>query len=69
MCHTLTKTANFKATPMKKTYIWQFIICLLVIRARFLFFSRQIKISNLLHVRLILIIRKLFTILWSTLHV
>ena len=34
----LTKTATFKATPMKK-HIWQFLICLLEIQARFLFFS------------------------------
>ena len=34
----LTKTADFKATPMKK-HIWQFITCLLEIQARFLFFS------------------------------
>ena len=33
----LTKAANFKATPMKK-HIWQFITCLLVMQARFLFF-------------------------------
>ena len=34
----LTKTANFKATPITK-HIWQFITCLLEIQARFLFFS------------------------------
>ena len=32
----LTKTANFKATPMKK-HFWEFITCLLVMQARFLF--------------------------------
>ena len=58
----LTKTANFKAAPMKK-HFWQFITCLLVMQARSLFFSWQIKISNLLHVGLILIISKVFTIL------
>ena len=34
----LTKTANFKATRMKK-HIWQFLTYLLEIQARFLFFS------------------------------
>ena len=58
----LTKTANFIATPMKK-HIQQFITCLLEMQARFLFFSRQIKMSNLLHVGLILIISKVLTIL------
>ena len=33
----LTKTANFKATPMKK-HIYQFVTLLLEIQARFLFF-------------------------------
>ena len=55
----LTKTANFIATPMKK-HIYQFITGLLEIQARFMF---QIKMSNLLHVGLILINSKVFTIL------
>ena len=59
---THTKTASFKATLMKK-HIQQFITCLLEILARFLFFSWQIKMSNLLHVGLILIISKVFNIL------
>ena len=59
---THTKTANFNATLMKK-HIQQFITCLLEILARFLCFSWQIKMSNLLHVGLILIISKVFSIL------
>ena len=39
----------------------------MAMQAKFLFFSWQIKISNILHVGLILIIGKVFTILWSTL--
>ena len=57
----LTKTANFIATPMKKR-IQQCITGLLEIQTRFLFFlSWQIKMSNLLHAGLILIIGKVFT--------
>ena len=62
----VTKTANFieKILSMKK-YIQQLISItgLLEIQARFLFFSLQIKMSNLLHVGIILIISKVFTIL------
>ena len=46
-----------------KKHIYQFITGLLEMQARFLFFSWQIKMSNLLHVGLILIISKVFTIL------
>ena len=62
----VTKTANFikKILSMKK-YIQQLISItgLLEIQARFLFFSLQIKMSNLLRVGIILIISKVFTIL------
>ena len=57
----LTKTANFIATPMKIN-IQLFITCLLEIQVRFDFFLTK-KMSNLLHVGLILIITKVFTIL------
>ena len=46
-----------------KKHIYQFITGLLEMQARFLFFSWQIKMSNLLHVGLILIISKVFNIL------
>ena len=46
-----------------KKHIYQFITGLLEMQARFLFFSWQIKMSNLLHVGLILIISKVLTIL------
>ena len=46
-----------------KKHIYQFITGLLEMQARFLFFSWQIKMSNLLNVGLILIISKVFAIL------
>ena len=58
----LTKTDNFKSKPMRK-HIEQFIICLLEIQASCLIFSWQTKMSSLLHVGLISIISKVFTIL------
>ena len=48
----LTKRANFIAAPRKK-HIQQIITGLLEMQARFLFFSCQIKMSNLLYVGLI----------------
>ena len=58
----LTKTANFKATPMKKHLAVYYLLIGDTSQVS-VFFSWQIKISNLLHVGLILIISKVFTIL------
>ena len=59
----LTKTAYFIAPPIKR-HIQQFITCLLVILAMFpFFFPDKMKMSNLLHIGLILIISNVFTIL------
>ena len=59
----LTKTAYFIAPPIKR-HIQQFITCLLVILAMFpVFFPDKMKMSNLLHIGLILIISNVFTIL------
>ena len=51
---------------ISKLYPWknmQFFSCLLEIQVRFLFFSWEMKMSNLLYVGLVLIISKVFTIL------
>ena len=53
----LTKTANFKATPMKETYLAVYYL-LNGDASQVSVFSMTIKMSNLLHVGLILIIGK-----------
>ena len=46
----LTKTANFKATPMKKTYLAVYYLLIGDTSQVSVFFSWQKKMSNLLHV-------------------